>query len=232
MTARRRFLLASSLARLVQRERGGLRQIEGFFPEQPGRAALVRLEENKALLILRLATSEGEVEEQAEVPMAHAHALLDVCAGEIAYDRTKLPIGDRVALIDQVIHPREVHLVTIEFDTDGEARDFRPLAWFGPEVTRDGRYATKSIALAGLNESPDIPLSNTALESLIDTLENRFPSQARPHLRRPAANQAAPGKPARSQAQSQDQTAKANLNEIEEAIMREMELTIQNKRPR
>lgn len=232
MTARRRFLLASSLARLVQRERGGLRQIEGFFPEQPGRAASVRLEESKGLLILKVATSEGEVEERAEVPLAHAHALLDVCAGEIAYDRTKLSIGERSALIDQIIHPRELHLVTVEFDTDGEARDFRPLAWFGPEVTRDGRYSNKSIALAGISGSPDIPLSNMALESLLDTLENRFPSHARPHLRRPAANQIDPARSAHGRAPSQGPSAKANLDEIEEAIMREMELTIQNKRPR
>jgi hypothetical protein len=46
MIIRRRFLLASSLARLIQRERGGVRQIEGFFPEQRQRTSWVRLEEN------------------------------------------------------------------------------------------------------------------------------------------------------------------------------------------
>jgi hypothetical protein len=33
MIIRHRLLLASSLARLIQHERGGARQIEGFFPE-------------------------------------------------------------------------------------------------------------------------------------------------------------------------------------------------------
>lgn len=230
MTVRRRFLLASSFARLIQRQRGGLRQIEGFFPERPGRAALVRLEESRGLLILRTAGHGGETEEQTEVPVAHAHALLDVCAGEIAYDRTKLRIGDRIALIDQVIHPRHVQLVTLEFDTEKEAGDFRPLAWLGPEVTRDPRYANRAIALGSLRESPDIPLSNTALDGLLDTLENRFPDQPRPHLRRPAANQSQAAKAAPGHAQAYGQSNKANLDEIEEAIMREMELTLQNKR--
>jgi CYTH domain-containing protein len=230
MTIRRRFLLASSLVRLVQRQRGGLRHIEGYFPERPDRSALVRLEENKGLLILRMAGPDGEVEEQTEVPIAHAHALLDVCAGEIAYDRTKLRIGDRVALIDQVIHPRDVQLVTIEFGTGGEAKDFRPLAWFGPEVTADTRYTNKGIALGRLTDSPDIPLSNAALDGLLDALENRFPNQPQTHLRRPAANQAGAARAKPGQAQAYGQSNKANLDEIEAAIMREMELTLQNKR--
>ncbi|WP_134494663.1 hypothetical protein [Microvirga pakistanensis] len=230
MTVRRRFLLASSLVRLVQRQRGGLRQIEGFFPEQSGRAASVRLEENRALLILRIANPEGETEEQTEVPIAHAHALLDVCAGELAYDRTKLQIGERAALIDQVIHPCDIHLATVEFETEGEARDFRPLAWFGPEVTGDSRYTNKAIALGRLNGPSDIPLSNMALNGLLDTLENRFPEQSRAHLRRPASSQGAAAKASPRHGQTQGSSNKANLDEIEEAIMREMEFTLQNKR--
>ncbi|WP_246215622.1 hypothetical protein [Microvirga makkahensis] len=207
-----------------------MRQIEGFFPERPGRAALVRLEENRGLLILRVAGHDGETEEQTEVPVAHAHALLDVCAGEIAYDRTKLRIGDRIALIDHVIHPRHVQFVTIEFNSEREAGEFRPFAWLGPEVTRDPRYANHAIALGSLRESLDIPLSNAALDGLLDTLENRAPDQQRSHLRRPAANQAQAAKAGPGHAQANHQPNKANLDEIEEAIMREMELTLQNKR--
>lgn len=230
MTVRRRFLLASSLARLIQRQRGGLRQIEGFFPERPNRTALVRLEENRGLLILRVDGPDGVEEEQTEVPIAHAHALLDVCAGEVAYDRTKLRIGDRIALIDQIIHPRDVHLVTIEFDTQGEARAFRPLAWFGPEVTGDSRYSHQTIALGGLSESADVPLTNTALDGLLDTLENRFPHKPHAQLRRQAADQGRAARPAPEHAQPYGPSSKANLDEIEEAIMREMELTLHNKR--
>ncbi|MBL0406291.1 hypothetical protein JKG68_20230 [Microvirga aerilata] len=76
MTIRRRFLLASSLARLIQREKGGLHQIEGFFPEQKDRTSWVRLDEARALLILRTAGPYGDVEEHTEVPASHAQALL------------------------------------------------------------------------------------------------------------------------------------------------------------
>jgi CYTH domain-containing protein len=230
MTIRRRFLLASSLARLIQRERGGFRQVEGFFPAQRDRASWVRLEENRAFLVLRAAGPTGETEEQTEVPVAHAHALLDVCAGEVDYARTKLQIGDRAALVDQIFRPRPFHVVTVEFDTDGEARAFRPLPWFGPEVTDDARYTNQSLALSGLNEAPDVPLSNEALDSLIDTLENRFPAQARIPVSRPTAKQVSVTKAPAGPTAGDGQGTKINLGDLEAAMMGEMERARQGSR--
>jgi CYTH domain-containing protein len=227
---RRRFLLASPLARLIQRAIGGLRQIEGFFPEQRDRTSWVLLEENRSLLVLMTAGPHGDVEEQTEIPVAHAHALLDVCAGEIAYTRMVLPIGDRQALIDQVIRPRVLHLVTVEFDHEGEARGFHPLPWFGPEVTGDARYTNQALALRGLDEALDVPLSDAALNSLLDTLENRFPVQPGVLINRLRAKQVPLIKAPVGPAQESRQTVQVNLNDVEEAMRREMERTFRNSR--
>jgi hypothetical protein len=35
MTILRQFIIAPSLARLIQKERGGERVLEGYFPDQP-----------------------------------------------------------------------------------------------------------------------------------------------------------------------------------------------------
>ena len=185
MIIRRRFILASSLARLIQRDRGGVRQIEGFFPEQKERTSWVRLEENRALLILRSPGPYGDVEDEIDVPVMHAQALLDVCAGEVDYTRTMLPIGDHVALIDQIIRPSALHLVTVEFDNAEEARGFDALPWFGPEVTADSRFNYQSLALRGISKAPDVLLSDAALDSLLDTLENRFVARSRVAMNRP-----------------------------------------------
>jgi CYTH domain-containing protein len=219
MTVRRRFLLTPSFVRLIRRERGGLRYVEGFFPEQRNRSSWVRLEEEGGLLILKTVGLHGEVEDQTEIPVAHAHMLLDVCAGEIDYTRTALPMGKGHALVDEMIRPRVLHLVTMEFDTAEEARGFQPLSWFGPEVTGNPRYTNQSIALNGLDEAPEIPLSVAGLNSLIDTLEGRFPAQARMAITRPKAGQMPV---ARAKAQTKDETVKVNLDEIEEAMMREI----------
>src|SRR3712207_5928574 len=106
MTVRRRFLLAASFARLFQRERGGLRHVEGFFLEQRDCSSWVRLEEDRGLLILKTAGPTGETEDQTGIPAAHAHALLDVCAGKVGYTRTVVPIGGGQALVDEVTRPR------------------------------------------------------------------------------------------------------------------------------
>ncbi|QRM32962.1 hypothetical protein [Microvirga sp. VF16] len=227
MTIRRRFLLASSLARLIRRERGGLRHVEGFFLEQRDRFAWVRLEEERGLLILQTDGPDSEAEDEIEIPVGHAHALLEVCAGEVDYTRTALPIGESHALVDEIIRPRVLHRVSVEFEAKTDAEAFRPLEWFGPEVTGDPRYTNQAIALRGLDEAAEIPLSDAALNSLIDTLDGRSPAQARVAISRPKAKQVPV---TRARAQSGGETVKVNLDEIEEAMMREMEKTLQKSR--
>jgi CYTH domain-containing protein len=231
MTIRRRFLLASSLARLIQRERGGLRQIEGFFPEQKDRTSWVRLEEDRALLVLRTAGPDGDIEEETEVPAAHGHALLDVCAGEVDYIRTRLPIGDRDALIDHFMRPKGLYFVSVEFQNVEEARGFDPLQWFGPEVTTEARYGNQSLALRGIKQSQDAPLTNAALTALLDTLESRFSVQSRMPVIRPSAKQASVTRAQAGPAQTNGQGVEVNLDEIEAAMMREMERTLQKSEP-
>jgi CYTH domain-containing protein len=157
-----------------------------------------------------------------------AHALLDVCAGAVDYARTALPVSNRHALIDQIARPRALHLVTVEFDTEAEAQAFQPLDWFGLEVTGDPRYTHHSIALKGLDEVPKITLSDAALNSLIDTLEGRFPAQTRMTTNRPKARQVPV---AQAKAQTGDQIIKVDLDEIEKAMMREMERALQKGSP-
>ncbi|MBO1908962.1 hypothetical protein J4G37_29330 [Microvirga sp. 3-52] len=228
MTVRRRFLLTSSFTRLIRRERGGLRHVEGFFPEQRDRSSWVRLEEGRGLLILKTVIPDGEIEGQTDIPVGHAQALLEVCAGEVDYTRTAVPIGEGHALVGEITRPRVLHLVTVEFAADGEARAFRPLEWFGPEVTADPRYTNQSIALRGLDEAAEIPLSDAALNSLINTLEGHFPAQARIAVTRPKAKQVPV---TRAKAQTSDETVKVDLDEIEAAMMNELEKTLQKSKP-
>jgi hypothetical protein len=85
-----------------------------------------------------------------------------------------------------------------------------------------------SIALKGLDEVPEITLSDAALNSLIDTMEGRFPAQTRMTASRPKARQVPVTK---AKAQTGDQAIKVDLDEIEKAMMREMEQTIQKGKP-
>ena len=99
----------------------------------------------------------------------------------------------------------------------------------GPEVTADRRYTNQSIAFRGLAETPEIPLSDVALNSLIDTLEGRFPAQAQIAITQPKTKQVPV---TRTKGQTSGSTVKVNLDEIEEAMMREMEKTLPKGNPK
>jgi len=79
-------------------------------------------------------------------------------------------------------------------------------------VTGDPRYTHRSIALRGLDAPPEIPLSDAALNSLIDALDGRFSAQARRAVTRP-------------EAQTRGDAVGVNFDEIEEAMLRDMART-------
>jgi CYTH domain-containing protein len=171
----RRFLLAPAFARLVRKERGAVRVTEGYFPNQSGRQSYVHVEGNQCHLVLLTPVANGvPAEERTEVPRGHADALLDVCAGKAIYDRSRLALGGgRDAFVDHLVTPGMLDVVTIEFEQEADAARFDPPVWFGPDVTGQDGYENRGLALQGVPRAGDVPISNAALEALLDTLENR-----------------------------------------------------------
>jgi CYTH domain-containing protein len=127
MSTSRRFLIAASLARLIQREKGGARLIEGYFPQQDERSSHVQVVENRSFLVLRISGPTGSVEERVEVPQSHADALLDVVTGVVDYVRSTLAIGAQEIHVDQFLAPGSLQVISVEFEHDPQAREFSPL---------------------------------------------------------------------------------------------------------
>lgn len=182
MSTNRRFLILSSLGRLIRKERGASQVTEGYFPNHPGRSSHVQVEGgNCSLILVTTAGNAMPVEERTDVPRAHADALLDVAPGKVVYDRSRMSLAGREICIDRFSVPSALDLISVAFDTEEEARSFRAPPWFGTELTGEQSYQNRSIALEGAPTPPDLPLSNSALESLLDALENRFAAaRARP----------------------------------------------------
>lgn len=186
MSIRRRFLVASSIARLIETERGGQRIVEGYFPGREERSSYVRLDQGSGYLVLITHGSNGPSEDHTEIPQSHAEALLAVTAGEVAYVRTSLSLGSE-AHVSRFVAPGPLDLIDVVFDHEQDARDFQPPQWFGPEVSADQRFRNQSLALREPAVVPELPLTNEALNSLLDTLENRSPSHHRTWLKKRAA---------------------------------------------
>src|SRR3954449_11088925 len=168
----RRFLVASSLARLIRKEQGVAgRIVEGYFPPRPDRDHFVSLEPGHAYLVLA-PLGGAEEAERTEVPRSQAEALLAVCAGQVGFEGTIVPLrAGQQALLQRFVAPGVLDLLSIEFAAGEDADGFVPPAWLGPEVTQDPAYHRGSLARAGLPASEEIPLSNTMLEELLDLLE-------------------------------------------------------------
>jgi CYTH domain-containing protein len=135
----------------------------------------VALDDERAQLVL---TSEpigaAPVEERTEIPRAHAEALLDVCAGRLTLERSTFPIdGGAEVLIERITHPGPIYTVTVEFHNPDEAEAFTPPTWFGPEITTEPSFGRQLIALDRMPEIGEVPLSNSAVEAVLDLLEGR-----------------------------------------------------------
>jgi CYTH domain-containing protein len=172
MTVVRRFLIASSLARLVARERGSTVITEGYFPPQEGRNSRIVVEGERSALILVTEEQGTPLEERTEVPRVHAEALLDVCAGRLILERSRVALdGGREALVERMTHPGALDSLTIEFGNPEEAAAFTPPVWSGSEITRNPSFTRHMMALDGVPEVQEVPLSNPAVEVLLDLLD-------------------------------------------------------------
>jgi len=178
----RRFLIASSLARLIRKERDiTARVVEGYFPPRQDRDHFVSIEPGHAYLVLAAPRDGAGQEERTEVPRRQAEALFAVCAGKVGFERTALNLpGGQDAVLDHFIAPGRLDLVSVELEGRetlegrGTMEAFAPPAWFGPEVTRNEAYERAALARGGIPSATDIALSNAGIADLLDTLEGRL----------------------------------------------------------
>jgi CYTH domain-containing protein len=172
MSTTRVFLVASSLARLIEKERAGHLIRQGYFPDQPSRSISIRVEGNACSLILITQEPNGPVEEATAIPVSQAEALLDLASGRVEYLSVGPTIGTQPATLHRFLTPGPLDLITVAFEQPQQARTFDPLPWFGPEVTEDSAYQARSMALAGLPSRAKVEITGTAVESLLDTLDD------------------------------------------------------------
>ena len=65
--------------------------------------------------------------------------------------RYKLPLENHVCELDVFDDSlKGLQLVEVEFESVEQSGNFKPPAWFGDEVTEDGRYKNKQLATHGL----------------------------------------------------------------------------------
>jgi hypothetical protein len=220
------FIIAPSVARLIRAERGGERVLEGYFPDQPHRSTFVQIEEIRSSLILQ---ADGEGDDRADLPPAHAQALLAVSQGHVEYVRTRLSISSHEIQALHVVKPSPLDLVAVT-SVPEDGQDLPPLPWFGPEVSGDPTYQLRRLALDGAPDAPEVDLTNAALNSLLDLLEERLTVWPRQHDAEMSEAPTTAAAPSRVTSVPQPETG---LDEeihdlgIEDAVTRELACSLQ-----
>jgi hypothetical protein len=119
-------------------------------------------------------------DEQADLPPAHAQALLAVSQGQVEYLRTRLSMGSHEIQALHFVRPGPLDLVAVA-NAPEDHQDLPPLPWFGPEVSGEPAYQRRRLALDGAPAAPEIEVTNGALNHLLDLLEDRFSTWPGPH---------------------------------------------------
>jgi CYTH domain-containing protein len=218
----RRFLIASSFARLIRKEQGVVgRIVEGYFPARPHREHFVSIEPSQCCLVLAPTREGGGAEERAAIPRSHAEALLAVCTGKVGLECTIVPLGgSQHALLQRFIAPGSLDLLTVEFEDGGDASAFIPPAWFGPEVTQDAAYDRGALARAGVPAPEEIPVSNAMLEELLGRLAEASLAAQLGRLSPRRVLEGHPAdKPAKGAGSEVDQHPGSTANSHQEALM-------------
>jgi len=172
MSLTRRFLLAPSLARVIEKECGARRLSEGFFPEKADRSTYVRVGDGANYLILEGGPHSGE-EQAVALPASHAFALLEYTVSRVEYREATLSLGDLAVSIHRLVAPGLIDFAAIGFDQEEHARTFAPPPWLGPEVTAAPKYRHRRIAFDGQPEMPEVEVTDMALNSLLDVLQGQ-----------------------------------------------------------
>jgi CYTH domain-containing protein len=171
MSVSRRFLVASSLARLIMRDRSSTPVVEGHFPASDDRLSYVLFQGTGCQLVLVMKPgANAEEEERADVSTRQGEFLMEVCAGRLAYQLCLLEIGGQQAHLESFRIPYHLHLIEVRFDSQDQARPFQPPLWFGPEVSGDAGYEHNAIATNGTPDQPEIALSDDAINALLGLL--------------------------------------------------------------
>ena len=173
MTVERRFLIASSLARLLRKGGHPERVVEGYLPSSSSWIHFVAIEGSGCQLVLH-PQDKSQAQDGAPIPRRHAEALLEICAGKIGYERTPVRVANcRRAVLDHILVPGRCDLLRIEFEDLASSRTFSLPSWFGPEITDEPSYEKYAIALNGAPAQELEMIKNEGLEASLNLLEGR-----------------------------------------------------------
>lgn len=152
MEIERKFLLAAPPPGLEEREHARVEQ--GYVAIDPkGSEARVRRKGDARTLTIKSGSGLVRAEEEWPLEPERFDALWPITEGRrVIKTRYLVPLGDGLTAEVDVYEGALEGLLTaeVEFDSEAASEAFAPPGWLGTEVTGDGRYANRTLAVSGL----------------------------------------------------------------------------------
>lgn len=125
-----------------------------FFDSHHDQVRLRKRTNSEDLTNFTIKRDEGETRDEFEIPLTENQfkELWSATEGRRVWKtRYFIPLNSYTAELD--IYKKRLEplkTVEVEFGTKQESQDFSPPEWFGPEVTEEGTFKNKQLALNGL----------------------------------------------------------------------------------
>lgn len=123
---------------------------QGYIFVEEGKHLRIRIEDNKAILGLKYLDNDQEREEyEYEIPLLDGLEMLHRCTLKLEKIRNRVSPLDNSFVVDIDTYPNGLIVAEVEFKTVEDANSFKPIEWFGKEIT--GQWEYSNITLAGQN---------------------------------------------------------------------------------
>lgn len=120
-----------------------------------GTEVRLRKKGERRLLTVKSGAGLTRLEAEVELTSAQFQSLWPMTAGRrLKKLRHGVPYGALTVEVDVYSgNLSGLCVAEVEFESEGDARAFEPLSWFGVEVTGDPRYLNRTLALLGPPDS-------------------------------------------------------------------------------
>ena len=119
---------------------------QGYILLDKNKQLRVRVIDHKAFLCLKYTKNKIRDEYEYEIPLIYALEILSKCKYKLEKIRTTLLPHNGNYVIDIDTYPNGLTVAEVEFKSQEDCDAFKPIDWFGPEITGVKEYSNITLA--------------------------------------------------------------------------------------
>ena len=119
---------------------------QGYVLLDKNKQLRIRVIDHKAFLCLKYTKNKIRDEYEYEIPLIDALEILSKCKYKLEKIRTTLSPHQGEYVVDIDTYPNGLTVAEVEFKSQEACDSFKPIDWFGPEITGLKEYSNITLA--------------------------------------------------------------------------------------